>query len=180
MNAADLFGGAPPPDPLIGQALCMSEPCRNCGTNVAVVCVARGSHTAGLKCRNCDAQWTAEIDFQILRDFIAEITSHFGAPAEIKLTTTKQRSEAMSDQQFDNTNRGALFKNTDKQSAKWADYRGEGNINGTDVWIDGWAKTSKNGVKFLSLRFKPKAEAAKKTTQAKPGPFDDDVSEIPF
>lgn len=79
---------------------------------------------------------------------------------------------------FDNTNRGALFKNDDKQSDKHADYRGSLNVGGVEFWLDAWLKTSKKGTKFMSLSVKPK--------QAKPSPpprhevppaeeFDDDL-----
>lgn len=58
--------------------------------------------------------------------------------------------------EYDNTNRGALFKNDDKQSDKHADYRGQINIDGKEFWLDAWLKTSKAGKKFMSLSVKPK------------------------
>lgn len=77
---------------------------------------------------------------------------------------------------IDNTNRGVLFRNEQKENPKHADYRGEGNIDGTDVWINGWAKTSKKGTKFLSLSFKPK-----NTAKAERKSADDDFGDsIPF
>jgi hypothetical protein len=78
----------------------------------------------------------------------------------------------MTKEQFDNTNRGALFKVKDKQSDRHADYRGECNAGGVDFWIDGWINTSKkSGLRFISFRLKPKNPPA-----AKPE-LDD---EIPF
>jgi hypothetical protein len=69
---------------------------------------------------------------------------------------------------FNNTNRGALFKNDDKQDDKDRDYSGTLNIAGTDFWVSGWVKTSKAGKKFLSLSVKPKnAPAADKKPVAK-------------
>lgn len=173
----DLFPDtAAPADPLLGAAICMSERCRVCGTNVAVVCAARGSHTAGLKCRNCDAQWTADIDFQSLRAAIAEITSHFGAPAEIKLTTIKQRSNAMAYEQRDNT--GTLFRNEDKDpdNEKDRDYQGSITVGGVEYWLSAWIKEGKRG-KFMSLAAKRK-EAPKEV--AKTSRAQDMSDEIPF
>ena len=59
---------------------------------------------------------------------------------------------------------GALFKNTSKQNEKSPDYSGSINIGGKDVKFSGWIKTSKLGVKYISLavnNFKPKTEAPK-------------------
>jgi hypothetical protein len=38
---------------------------------------------------------------------------------------------------YDNTNRGALFRNNDKteENEKWPDYRGNINVNGTEYWL---------------------------------------------
>jgi hypothetical protein len=63
-------------------------------------------------------------------------------------------------QQFDNSNSGVLFKNTNKQSDKHADYRGEVNAGGVDYWLDGYVRTSKKGVRFISFKLKPKQQEA--------------------
>lgn len=58
---------------------------------------------------------------------------------------------------YDNTNRGVLFKNEDKQSERHADYRGNINVNGQEFWLDAWIKKSRDGKKtFMSLSVKPK------------------------
>lgn len=62
----------------------------------------------------------------------------------------------MSDREYDNTNRGALFKNEDKQSDRHADYRGQINVDGKEFWLDAWLKKSKAGKTFMSLSVKPK------------------------
>jgi uncharacterized protein (DUF736 family) len=87
---------------------------------------------------------------------------------------------------FDNTNRGALFKNTDddKVEGKHPDYRGRLNVNGTDLWLSAWIKTSKNGMRYMSLAVKPQnADAAQpKNATAKPvsgGSFDDTIPFAP-
>ena len=74
-------------------------------------------------------------------------------------------------QQFDNTNRGSLFKNEKKTEEKHPDLNGSINIEGTDYWISGWSKVSKGGQKFISLSVRPKQEqtrqVSKPTTKAK-------------
>ena len=60
--------------------------------------------------------------------------------------------------QYDNSNRGAIFKNEDKQQDNHPDYKGSLNVNGVDLWVSGWLKTSvKTGKKFMSLSVKPKS-----------------------
>lgn len=61
-------------------------------------------------------------------------------------------------QQYDNTNSGALFKNDRKETANQPDYRGNLNVNGQDFWISGWIKTSRTNVKYMSLSVQPKDE----------------------
>jgi len=71
---------------------------------------------------------------------------------------------------FDNTNRGALFKNKDKDAnhPNWSDYQGSINIEGVEYYIDAWLKTAKNsGQKFMSLGVRPKEEYARKNTQSR-------------
>lgn len=57
---------------------------------------------------------------------------------------------------FDNTNRGALFKNTRKEQPNHADYNGTINIDGAEYYLNAWVKEGKNG-KFFSLSIKPKS-----------------------
>ena len=84
-------------------------------------------------------------------------------------------------QQFDNTNRGSLFKNEKKTEEKHPDMNGSINIEGVEYWISGWTKVSKGGQKFISLSVRPKQEQArqisKPTNKAKAEDFD---SDIPF
>jgi uncharacterized protein (DUF736 family) len=88
----------------------------------------------------------------------------------------------MGDQQYDNTNRGALFRNNDKTEESHPDYRGNINVDGTEYWLSAWLKTSKAGMKYMSLSIKPKnADTAQSKKpaggEARPQDFDD---QIPF
>lgn len=63
--------------------------------------------------------------------------------------------------EYDDTNRGVLFKNDRKESDNHPDYKGNINIDGVDCWLSAWIKTSKSGQKFMSLSVNPKdAQAA--------------------
>lgn len=79
-------------------------------------------------------------------------------------------------EEFDNTNSGALFKNDRKETERHPDYRGEINVEGKDFWISSWLKTSKNGVKFMSLAVSPKEIVDDvDADEEPPADFDDDI-----
>jgi hypothetical protein len=98
-------------------------------------------------------------------------------------------------QQYDNTDRGALFKNDRKESDSHPDYKGQLNVGGVEFWLSAWLKTDRNGAKFMSLSVKAKEEApparAPRPAPAKPAAaprapapsstgFDDMDDDVPF
>jgi hypothetical protein len=102
-------------------------------------------------------------------------TRRFGAPpASVILRRGETQME------YDNRNRGALFRNDDKDpnNDKERDYSGTLDVGGEEFWVSGWVKTSKAGKKYLSLSVKPKVEkpaAGERKLRA-----DDFADEIPF
>lgn len=80
--------------------------------------------------------------------------------------------------EYDNTDRGALFKNDDKESDSHPDYKGSINVGGTDFWLSAWIKTSKAGAKYMSLSVKSK-EAPKPAKPTGKRPTQDD-EDLPF
>jgi uncharacterized protein (DUF736 family) len=81
--------------------------------------------------------------------------------------------------EYDNTNRGTLYRNENKQEEKHPDYSGSINVNGSDFWLSGWVKESKkDGKKFFSLSIKPKDKQSQ-PKQAQPKQLDPEDS-IPF
>lgn len=76
---------------------------------------------------------------------------------------------------YDNTNRGSLFKNDRKDDAKFPDYKGSLNVDGTEYWLSAWIKVSKDGNKFMSLSIKNKnadsVQSKKKAVYEDDAPF---------
>ena len=64
--------------------------------------------------------------------------------------------------EYDNTNRGVLFKNDKKEEGSTqADYTGSLNVGGTEYFLDAWIKTAKeSGKKFMSVSVKQKRQRA--------------------
>jgi uncharacterized protein (DUF736 family) len=84
--------------------------------------------------------------------------------------------------EYDNNNRGSLFKNDRKDDAKFPDYKGSINVDGTDYWLSAWIKISKDGNKFMSLSVKNKnADAPKKPVKTdEHKDWLDDYDKAPF
>lgn len=83
--------------------------------------------------------------------------------------------------EYDNTNRGVLFKNDRKDSDKHPDYTGNINVDGTEFWLSAWIKEGKKG-KFMSLSLKSKDEkvAAAKGAGGMARLSDDMNDDVPF
>ena len=62
--------------------------------------------------------------------------------------------------EYDNTNRGVLFKNDLKEKETQPDVKGTINIDGVEYWLSGWSKVTKAGDKMLSLSVSPKEQQA--------------------
>ena len=50
-------------------------------------------------------------------------------------------------------NTGAIFKNDNKKADNHPDYKGKVNVNGKEMEVALWLKTSAKGVKFFSVSF---------------------------
>lgn len=95
--------------------------------------------------------------------------------------------------QYDDTNRGVLFRNDRRENDRQPTHTGHINIEGREYWLSAWVKEGQKG-KYFSLSAKPKegapkqqataagaaadyASAKSKPAGAGPAPLDD---EIPF
>lgn len=83
---------------------------------------------------------------------------------------------------YDNTNTGALFKNSKKETEKHPDYTGTIDVDGTEYRLAAWIRTSKAGTKYMSLAVSNQEQAAKKPQKAQEasGAFSDDVPFAPY
>jgi uncharacterized protein (DUF736 family) len=89
--------------------------------------------------------------------------------------------------EYDDTDRGALFRNTKKETEKHPDHTGSLNVGGVDYWLSAWVRESKAGQKYFSLSVRPKDpsqmtehEANKRLYQAPIAADDFEDSSIPF
>jgi hypothetical protein len=106
--------------------------------------------------------------------FINETTRCFGAPP---VSVILRQGETKMD--YDNTNKGALFRNDDKDpnDDKDRDYSGSIDIEGTEYWVSGWVRTSKkSGRKFLSLSVKPKQDKPPASKKPRADDFGDEIA----
>lgn len=92
-------------------------------------------------------------------------------------TNSTTGAKDMTTKAYDSTNRGAIFRNEQKDRDTDRDYAGELDVGGTEYWVSGWVKTSKKGTKFLSLSIKPKDAPPAGASKPRDVPFDD---KIPF
>lgn len=82
-------------------------------------------------------------------------------------------------QEYDNTNRGSLFKNDKGGNEARPDYTGNLDVEGKPYRLAAWIKVSqKTGNKFLSITVQPREEQPTTETQ---GPAEEAITdELPF
>jgi uncharacterized protein (DUF736 family) len=80
--------------------------------------------------------------------------------------------------QYDDSNKGVLFREKDKKSDSHPDFKGSINVEGNDYWLSGWVNESKAGQKYFKLSVSHKNGAAQPKPTAQATEF---ISEdIPF
>lgn len=77
-----------------------------------------------------------------------------------------------------------LRKNKERKTDKHPEYKGSGNVVGTDVWLAGWVNTDdQTGEKYFNIKVTPKEQQQSKPAPKgrEPGSDDDfDDSDLPF
>jgi len=72
------------------------------------------------------------------------------------------------EQEYDNTNRGVLFKNKRKEAGdKKPEYNGSLNVGGVEYFLDAWIKKSQAGETFMSVSVKRKDKQKDSAAPAK-------------
>jgi hypothetical protein len=87
--------------------------------------------------------------------------------------------------EYDNTNRGALWRNERKQTDKHPDYTGEVDVEGVVYWVSAWKGKTGNNPKAPILSFslkkkEPRSASQNSETAHSPAPNDDFDDDIPF
>jgi hypothetical protein len=142
---------------------------RPCCENLGVVGPGQGPHAAELKCAGCGAHrgWLPRRAL----DFLKTTAARFGAPSDpIPPRDSTIGDFKMTD--FDNTNRGAILRNDQKEKETERDDGGTLNGGGAKYWVSGWVKMSK-GTKYLSLSIKPKEPGKSKASAGEA--FNDEI-----
>lgn len=97
--------------------------------------------------------------------------------------------------EYDQTNRGAIWKNEKREKDTHPDFTGSLNVNGVEYWVSAWKRKEGAAAKAPALSFsiklkedqpqqKPISQRAmpKQPAQRRPDPRDDDMDgdRIPF
>jgi len=78
--------------------------------------------------------------------------------------------------EYDNTNRGAIWKNDKKETEKHPDFTGSLNVEGVEYWVSAWKRKPGGSEKAPALSFNIKLkEEAQKPNQSVEPEFDDDI-----
>jgi len=75
--------------------------------------------------------------------------------------------------EYDNNNRGVLFKNNEKKTDKHPDYTGSATIDNEDKYMSAWINESKSGKSYLKISFTKKEDSSDSSG-------DTSTAEIPF
>ena len=86
--------------------------------------------------------------------------------------------------EYDNTNRGTLFRNDERKRDRSPEYSGSINVGGVEYWLNGWVQEAKTtGRRFFSLTVRPKDQPAatcNEASQRMQAPKPDFDDSIPF
>jgi uncharacterized protein (DUF736 family) len=81
--------------------------------------------------------------------------------------------------EYDNKNRGALFKNDKEGNDARPDYKGSTDIEGVKYFVSAWISTAKSGQKYMSLKYE-KDTGQRAAAAPKSQSIEDMDSDIPF
>lgn len=81
---------------------------------------------------------------------------------------------------YDNTNKGVIFKNDQKGNDKAPMYRGKGNFEGKNFEMALWVKKDKNNNSYFTVAFSEPYVRSEETTNNRVISNEDDNDDLPF
>ena len=83
---------------------------------------------------------------------------------------------------YDNNNRGSIWKNEDRKSDTHPQFKGSAEVNGVDYWVSGWLRKADANPKAPAMSFSFTAKEQQSATKPIPSPSigNDDLEDIPF
>lgn len=69
---------------------------------------------------------------------------------------------------YDNTNRGGIWKNDKKETEKHPDFRGDINVEGVEYWVSGWKRKPDANPKSPALQLSLTKKEAKPAQATQP------------
>ncbi len=84
--------------------------------------------------------------------------------------------------EYDNTNRGSIWKNDKQETDKHPDFTGSLNVRGEEFWVSAWKRKPDASAKAPALSFsiKPKEDKTPSKSRDEHGKRVDMDDEIPF
>ncbi len=83
---------------------------------------------------------------------------------------------------YDNNNRGSIWKNEDRKSDSHPQFKGSAEVNGVEYWVSGWLRKADANPKApaMSFSFTAKEEQSARKPTPSPSIGNDDLEDIPF
>lgn len=81
---------------------------------------------------------------------------------------------------FDNTNRGSIWANRDKQQETHADFKGSLNVDGVEYWVNAWMRKEGANPKAPALTFSIQKKEQRPEQQQSTVVSNDPNDTIPF
>jgi hypothetical protein len=81
---------------------------------------------------------------------------------------------------YDNTNRGSVWKNERKETENHPDFTGSLNVEGVEYWVSGWKRKEGANPNAPALSFSIKAKEQNSQGMRNDQPHEGDDGDIPF
>lgn len=83
---------------------------------------------------------------------------------------------------YDNNNRGSIWKNEDRKSDSHPQFKGSAEVNGVEYWVSGWLRKAGANPKAPAMSFSFTAKEQQSAPKPTPSPSigNDDLEDIPF